>query len=84
MVLFPEPDGPTIAVDDPTLMVKDAFYRTFLTLGRAVGYLNVTFWNLIALWRLNSDFGFSLSLISGTLSITSKTFFPTINALVRA
>lgn len=42
MVDLPEPDGPTIAVVDPAFILKEAFSRTGLCSGSAVGYLKVT------------------------------------------
>ena len=42
MVLFPEPDGPTIAVDVPDFMVKLASVMTSLAVSGAVGYRNFT------------------------------------------
>ena len=39
IVLFPEPDGPTIAVEVPDLTVKDAPQKTSGYASGAVGYL---------------------------------------------
>ena len=47
IVDLPEPDGPTIAVVSPALIEKLAFSRTGFYSGSEVGYLNVTFVNLI-------------------------------------
>ena len=48
MVDLPEPEGPTIAVVVPALIVKVAFSNTGLCSSIAVGYLKVTFSNLIS------------------------------------
>ena len=84
IVLFPDPDGPTIAVEDPTFILKVEFYRTFLICSKAVGYLKVTFSNLIAEFKVNCSKAFSLSFILGILSMTSNTFLPTTCALAIA
>lgn len=81
IVLLPEPEGPTIAVVSPTLILKFTFSNTFYNFWAAVGYLNVTFLNYISLLRLNWLTVSSLSLIAGFLSITSKTVTPTTLAL---
>jgi hypothetical protein len=43
MVLLPEPEGPTIAVVVPALIVKSTLFRTLGVRGGAVGYLKMTF-----------------------------------------
>ena len=45
---LPLPEGPTIAVASPALMLKLASISTGLCSGREVGYLNVTLVKLIA------------------------------------
>jgi hypothetical protein len=48
IVDFPEPEGPTMAVVEPALILKEAFSRTGLCSGSAVGYLKVTFSKVIS------------------------------------
>ena len=78
MVDFPEPEGPTIAVVLPASMLNVAFSRIGLCSGRDVGYLNVTFVKLIDWLRLRPTPFLTpgLFLISGFLSMTSKTSLP--------
>ena len=47
IVLLPEPEGPTIAVDVFDLIVNEAPENTSFAPSGAVGYLNVRFSNLI-------------------------------------
>lgn len=67
---FPCPDGPTIAVDSPALILKLTFSNKYLYSFGAVGYLKVTFLNPIEFFRVNSEVAFYVSIIFGTLSIT--------------
>jgi hypothetical protein len=46
-VLLPDPEGPTIAVVSPALILKLIPSRTFLTFSGAVGYLKVTLVNVM-------------------------------------
>lgn len=78
------PEGPTIAVVSLALILKLILSRTFLTFSGAVGYLNVTFSKVIDSLTSKFETHFSWSLISGTLSITSKMVFPTTLALMTA
>lgn len=75
MVLLPEPDGPTIAVDVPDLILKLAPLKMSLAPAGAVGYRKCTSLNLIPSW-ISIDFfadASSVVLISGYLSITFTT-----------
>ena len=47
MVDLPLPEGPTIAVAYPALILKLASIKTGLCSGKEVGYLKVTFVKLI-------------------------------------
>jgi hypothetical protein len=78
MVLFPKPEGPTIAVDSPALILKLTFVNIFLCSFYAVGYLNETFLNSIEFERVKSS-RFP-PVIFGFLSMTSKIVLPTIFA----
>ena len=49
---LPEPEGPTIAVDYPAFILKDAFSSTGLNSSGAVGYLNVIFSKDISFFKL--------------------------------
>jgi len=49
MVLFPNPEGPTIAVDSAALILKLILSKVFLYSGAAVGYLKETSLNSISL-----------------------------------
>jgi len=40
MVLLPDPDGPTIAVEVPTLILNEEPSNTFLASAGILGYLN--------------------------------------------
>jgi hypothetical protein len=80
-VLFPEPEGPTIAVVYFAFILNDTFSKMFFVLTRAVGYLKVAFTNSMDSLRLNSVMLSFLSLIIGSLSMTSKTILPTSLAL---
>ena len=80
MVLFPNPDGPTIAVDSPALMVKLTELNMFLISGGAVGYLNETSLNVIYYLRSKWVTGFAQSRIFGLRSITLKMTLPAILA----
>ena len=46
-MLFPDPEGPTIAVEVPDLIVKLPFSITGQVPSGAVGYLNLTLSNFI-------------------------------------
>ena len=46
-MLFPDPEGPTIAVEVPDLIVKLPFSITGPASSGAVGYLNLIFSNCI-------------------------------------
>ena len=77
-MLFPDPEGPTIAVEVPDLIVKLPFSSTGPVPSGAVGYLNLISSNLIpfpiSMFYTVSLFSFLLP-ISGSLSITSKISF---------
>jgi hypothetical protein len=84
MVLFPDPEGPTIAVVEPAFILKFAFSSTFCILSLAVGYLKVTSLKVMDLSSSKSGWALSLSAMRETLSITAKTSFPTTLALITA
>jgi hypothetical protein len=83
-VLLPDPEGPTMAVDSPALMLKVTPSNVLLAFSRAVGYLNITFSKLIPFLISKFLRLFSLSFISGSLSMTSNTVFPMTLALKTA
>jgi hypothetical protein len=84
MVLFPDPDGPTIAVVTPDLISKSTFSKTFLIFSAARGYLKVTPLNLIAWLTVKSYKHFPKSPISGRLSMTSNIDLATTFPLTKA
>ena len=43
MVLLPEPDGPTMAVEVLDLILKETLVNTSFAVSGALGYLNATF-----------------------------------------
>ena len=84
MVDFPDPDGPTMAVEQPDLILNVAPWKTSRTDSGAVGYLKQTFENWMPSWILISVtdlFKSSGALIRGFLSITVTTSLPTMSAL---
>jgi hypothetical protein len=83
-VLLPDPEGPTMAVDSPALMLNVTPSNVLLAFSIAVGYLNITFSKLIPFLISKFLRLYSLSFISGSLSITSNTIFPMTNALKTA
>ena len=46
-MLFPDPEGPTMAVVVPDLIMNEAPEKMSLTVSGAVGYLNMTSSNFI-------------------------------------
>jgi hypothetical protein len=83
-VLFPDPEGPTMAVDSPALMLNVTPSNVLLAFSRAVGYLKITFSKLIPFLISKFLRHYSLSFISGSLSMTSNTVFPMTLALKTA
>lgn len=81
---MPLPDAPTIAVISPDLMLKLTLSNIGLNSGSAVGYLNVTFSNVIFCVKLILFTGFSTFLIKGVRSITSKIIAPNVLAAIIA
>ena len=80
IVLLPHPEGPTIAVEDPALIVKLTPSSTFYKCLAAVGYLKTTFLKWIPVFSSNDWsllFISYLSTISESLSITSNIALPT-------
>jgi hypothetical protein len=81
---LPEPDGPTMAVEVPALILKLTPYKVSGYVSGDVGYLNLTFSKTIPSSKLifSEDLEvLSLSAMRGTLSMTSKTLYPTTQAL---
>ena len=74
-----------MAVVFPASILNEAFSRIGFYSASWVGYLKVTFVNLISLFRLRPTpfLTFGLFLISGVLSMTSKTSLPKVLAWTR-
>ena len=85
IVDLPEPDGPTMAVVVPALIENVAFSRTGLCSGMAVGYLKVTFSNLISFLSYipMPNLVLGLFCISGSRSITLKMSTPSVFAAIK-
>lgn len=83
-MLFPEPEGPTMAVVYPAGISKVTFSSIFWYSFGAVGYLKETFLNFIDSLNTISFTLLSLSIILGILSTTSKTILPTTLADITA
>ena len=81
---FPEPEGPTIAVACPALILKLASIKTGLCSAGAVGYLKVTLSNEIPSSNFTLYEGFVQFFTSGSRSITSKMSEPSVLAAMIA
>ena len=81
MVLFPEPEGPTIAVVSPAFIWKETLLNVLFKFSLAVGYLKTRSLKYIAFFNSKEETLSDESLISGSLSRTSNICFPTTFAL---